>query len=80
MKNFRCEIGVAAGEMRQEHGEKAIRNLIKEFESFGIEVLERNPGLYNCDEDWIVEGSKENLEFTLNSLGWDIEQLEFEES
>jgi hypothetical protein len=79
MKNFRCEIGVAAGEIRIEHGEEGIQNLIEEFNNSGIEVIEMNPGLYNCDEDWIVEGSKENLEFTLNSLGWDLDQLEFEE-
>ena len=70
-----CEIGVAAGELNI----REILELINEFESVGIEVVNRESGLYNGDEDWELKGPLEVLEKTLNSLGWDVSTIEFED-
>ena len=70
-----CEIGVAASELNT----RELLELIDEFESAGIEVVNREKGLYNGDEDWELKGPLEVLEKTLTSLGWDVSTIEFED-
>lgn len=79
MEKVRCKIEVAAGEIRYENGESGIDELIEEFESVGIEIIETTSGLYNGDEDWVLEGTQEILESVLTELGWDVSEIEFEE-
>ena len=74
-----CEIGVSVSEIHRDSGEKGILELINEFELMGIKVISRVDGMFNGDEDWELEGTREALERTLTTLGWDIFTIEFED-
>ena len=70
-----CTIGVAVKEM----GNQETLELLKGFEEHEVEVTDRTPGHMNGDEDWILKGTRKNLEEALTLWGFDISQIEFEE-
>ena len=45
----------------------------------GIKVISRVDGMFNGDEEWELEGTREALEHTLTTLGWDVSTIEFED-